>query len=100
MKSKTVRHTLDTLPPLTTAQQAHLKALAAQPDSSIDTSDSAVLDAVQWEVAVRGRFYRPLKQQITTRIDADVLDWLKGQGRGYQSRINAILRKEMLAHKG
>lgn len=100
MKSKTVRHTLDTLPPLTTAQQAHLKALAAQPDSSIDTSDSAVLDAVQWEVAVRGRFYRPLKQQITTRIDADVLDWLKGQGKGYQSRINAILRKEMLAHKG
>ncbi len=99
MKSKTVSHTLDTLPPLTAAQQAHLKALAAQPDSSIDTSDSAVLDAVQWEAAVRGRFYRPLKQQITTRIDADVLDWLKGQGKGYQSRINAILRKEMLAHK-
>lgn len=100
MKSKTVSHTLDTLPPLTAAQQAHLKALAAQPDSSIDTSDSAVVNDAQWGAAVRGRFYRPLKQQITTRIDADVLDWLKGQGRGYQSRINAILRKEMLAHKG
>lgn len=99
MKSKTVSRNLETLPPLTAAQQAHLKALAAQPDSSIDRSDSPVLDAAHWETAVRGRFYRPLKQQITTRIDADVLDWLKGQGKGYQSRINAILRKEMLAHK-
>ena len=99
MKSKTIRHTLETLPPLTTAQQAHLKALAAQPDSTIDKSDSPELGAAQWEAAVRGRFYRPIKQQITARIDADVLDWLKAQGKGYQSRINAILRKEMLAHK-
>jgi uncharacterized protein (DUF4415 family) len=34
--------------------------------------------------------------QITARVDADVLDWLKAQGKGYQSRINAILRREML----
>ena len=99
MKSKIVRHTLDSLPPLTATQQAHLKALAAQPDSTIDTSDSPVLSAAQWDTSVRGRFYRPIKQQITARIDADVLDWLKGQGKGYQSRINAILRKEMLAQK-
>lgn len=99
MKNKTVSHTLDTLPPLTAAQHAHLKALAAQPDSTIDSSDSPVLSAQQWDTAVRGRFYRPVKQQITARIDADVLDWLRGQGKGYQSRINAILRKEMLAHK-
>ncbi|OIQ92959.1 hypothetical protein GALL_250870 [mine drainage metagenome] len=46
---------------------------------------------------MRGRFYRPIKQQITACIDADVLDWLKAQGKGYQSRINAILRREMLA---
>jgi uncharacterized protein (DUF4415 family) len=45
---------------------------------------------------VRGRFYRPVKRQITARVDADVLEWLKGQGKGYQSRINAILRREML----
>ena len=37
-----------------------------------------------------------MKQQITARVDADVLAWLKGQGKGYQSRINAILRREML----
>jgi len=34
------------------------------------------------------------------RVDADVLDWLKSQGRGYQSRINAILRREMLLTSG
>ncbi|MHB1669367.1 conserved hypothetical protein [Thiomonas sp. X19] len=97
MKSKTVSHTLETLPPLTPAQHARLKELAARPDSAIDTSDSPVLTAAQWDAAVRGRFYRPIKQQITARIDADVLDWLKAQGKGYQSRINAILRREMLA---
>jgi uncharacterized protein (DUF4415 family) len=46
--------------------------------------------------ARRGHFYRPRKRQITARVDADVLDWLKAQGKGYQSRINAILRREML----
>ncbi len=50
----------------------------------------------QWKNAVRGRFYRPLKRQITARVDADVLEWLQSQGKGYQSRINAILRREML----
>jgi uncharacterized protein (DUF4415 family) len=52
--------------------------------------------ALQWKHARRGHFYRPLKRQITARVDADVLDWLKAQGKGYQSRINAILRREML----
>jgi len=37
-----------------------------------------------------------VKHQITARVDADVLAWLKSQGKGYQSRINAILRREML----
>jgi uncharacterized protein (DUF4415 family) len=40
--------------------------------------------------------YRPIKRQITARVDADVLAWLKSQGKGYQSRLNAILRREML----
>ena len=38
-----------------------------------------------------------MKRQITARVDADVLEWLQAQGKGYQSRINAILRREMLA---
>ena len=46
--------------------------------------------------AERDRLYRPLKQQLTVRIDADVLQWLKSQGKGYQSRLNDILRTAML----
>jgi uncharacterized protein (DUF4415 family) len=100
MKSKLVSYTPETLPPLTEAQIANLKRLAARPDSEIDTSDIPKLTAEQWKHAVRGRFYRPVKRQITARVDADVLDWLKSHGKGYQSRINAILRREMLAaHK-
>lgn len=37
----------------------------------------------------------PAKQQLTIRLDADVLDWLKANGRGYQTRINRILRAAM-----
>jgi uncharacterized protein (DUF4415 family) len=97
MKKKTVSYTLETLPPLTDEQRANLRALAARPDSEIDYSDIPPLTEEFWKNAVRGRFYKPIKRQITARVDADVLDWLKSQGKGYQSRINAILRREMLA---
>jgi len=97
MKTKIVSYTPETLPPLTDAQIAHLKALAARPDSEIDTSDIPELTDEQWKRGVRGRFYRPVKRQITARVDADVLEWLKSHGKGHQSRINAILRREMLA---
>jgi len=97
MKAKKVSYTLNTLPPLTTKQRANLKALARRPDSEIDTSDIPELTDEQFKNAVRGRFYRPIKQQITARVDADVLAWLKSQGKGYQARMNAILRREMLA---
>lgn len=96
MKTKIVSYTLETLPQLTEAQLANLRRLAARPDSEIDTSDIPELTEEQWKTAVRGRFYRPVKRQITARVDADVLDWLQSQGKGYQSRINAILRREML----
>jgi uncharacterized protein (DUF4415 family) len=92
-----VSYTPDTLPPITEARAARLRALAARPDSEIDFSDIPELTAERWKKGIRGRFYRPVKQQITARVDADVLDWLKSQGKGYQSRINAILRREMLA---
>jgi uncharacterized protein (DUF4415 family) len=97
MKTKMVSYTPETLPELTEAQLANLEKLAARPDSEIDTSDIPVLTAEQWKKGIRGRFYRPVKRQITARVDADVLEWLKSQGKGYQSRINAILRREMLA---
>jgi uncharacterized protein (DUF4415 family) len=73
-----------------------LTALAAMPESAIDFSDLPPLQAHEWKGAVRGKFYRPIKQQLTVRIDADVVAWLKGQGKGYQSRLNEILRSAML----
>jgi len=87
----------DNLPPLSEAQKAELAALATKPDDDIDHSDAASLPDEFWKNAQRGRFYRPVKEQVTTRIDADVLAWLKSQGKGYQARMNAILRREMLA---
>ena len=97
MKKKMVSYTFETLPPLTAKQRAHLKALSERPDSEIDYSDIPPTPDDFWKNAVRGKFYRPVKRQITARVDADVLEWLKSQGRGYQSRINSILRREMLA---
>ena len=97
MKTKMVSYTLETLPPLTEAQRANLRALGARPDSEIDFSDIPEMTDEEWKNAERGHFYRPVKRQITARLDADVLEWLKAQGKGYQSRINAILRREMLA---
>ena len=96
MSTKIVSYTLDTLPPMTEERLAKLEALAARPDSEIDFSDIPELTEEQWKTAVRGNFYRPVKRQITARGDADVLEGLKAQGKGYQSRINAILRREML----
>lgn len=86
------------LPPLTKAQKAELAALAAMPDSAIDTSDIAPLSDAFWKNAVRNPLYKPVKQATTVRIDADVLAWLKSTGKGYQTRINTILRDAML-HK-
>lgn len=96
--SKIVRYEIDlnNLPPLTEERKAELKALAEIPDSEIDYSDIPPLDESFWKNAVRNPFYKPTKTSTTVRVDADVLAWLKSQGKGYQTRINAILREAML----
>ncbi|OAI10301.1 BrnA antitoxin family protein [Methylomonas methanica] len=96
--SKIVRYEIDlnNLPPLTEERKAELKALAEMPDSEIDYSDIPPLDESFWKNAVHNPFYKPTKTSTTVRVDADVLAWLKSQGKGYQTRINAILREAML----
>ena len=96
MKPKMVSYTRETLPPRTAQDEARLKALFERPDSEIDFSDIPEWTEEDFKNAVRGDFYRPLKSQITAKLDKDVLAWLKADGRGYQSRMNAILRREML----
>jgi uncharacterized protein (DUF4415 family) len=95
--TKLVSYTPETLPRMTEERAAEIKAMIDSPNYEIDYSDIPELTDEQLKNAIRGRFYRPMKKQITARLDADVLDWLKKQGKGYQSRMNAILRREMLA---
>ncbi len=81
---------------LTTEQRAELQALKELPDDQIDTSD--IPELLDWSNARRGLFYRPVKKQITLRLDADVIEWFKARaknGRGYQTDINRTLRQHV-----
>ena len=95
----TVKLKLDPNKPLTAAQRKRLAVVAAIPDAKIDYSDiPKQRGEVQWS---RPGALVPLenKQQITLRLDADVLSFFKETGQRYQSRINAALREYIKAHK-
>ncbi len=81
---------------LTAESKRRLEKLARRPDSEIETSDIPELTEKFWQNAGRNPFYRPLKQQLTLRLDADIIAWLRRQGPGYQTRANALLRNAML----
>ena len=75
-------------------QKAEIEALANLPEERIDTTD--IPEILDWSGARRGMLYRPVKQQITLRLDADVLAWFRANapgGRGYQTEINRVLRE-------
>ena len=79
---------------LTPKQRAELQSLASLRDDAIDTSDAPEL--LDWSGAERGLFYRPVKQQLTLRLDADVVAWFKSHttsDEGYQTRIYRALRE-------
>ncbi len=76
--------------------QAQIRALEDLTDDQIDTTDAP--EILDWSDARRGVFYRPVKQQITLRLDADIVAWFKAQarnGRGYQTDINGALREHV-----
>ena len=87
---------LNNPPVLYDEQKVRLEALAKRPDSEVDCSDIPELDENFWKNAVQNPFYKPTKQVTNVRIDADVMQWLKAQGKGYQTRMNKILREAML----
>lgn len=77
-------------PPLTEEQQKEIQALRKKKDKEIDTSDIPEVDGP-------GQFYyfqslKMKKQDIHTKIDSDNLAWLKKDGKGYQARLNAVIR--------
>jgi uncharacterized protein (DUF4415 family) len=91
----------DTSNSLTPEQCAELDALAALPDEHIDTSDAP--EVRDWSGAQRGLFYRPVKQQITLRLDADIIAWFKRKSQdsrdeGYQTSMNRALREYVAQH--
>jgi len=82
---------------LTKAQKLDIRAIAAKRDEDLDFSNAPpVLD---WSGAEIGKFYRPAKRPVTMRLDSDVIDWLKADGRGYQTKANGLLRHAMLHFK-
>jgi uncharacterized protein (DUF4415 family) len=78
---------------LTKKQAKELRTLSRMKDKDIDFSD--IPEKLDWSNALIGKFYRPVKKSLTIRIDADVLAWVKAQGKGYQTRINGYLRDVM-----
>ena len=81
---------------LTRDQQQEIAALEQLPDDQIDTNE--IQETLDWSTAQRGALYRPVKQQITLRLDADIVAWFKRharEGRGYQTDINRALRSHV-----
>ena len=75
------------------------KRLDSMTDDEIDTSDIPVTTPDMFAKAVvkRGLKTKASKSQLTLRVDSDVVKWFKSYGRGYQTRINALLRAYMEA---
>jgi uncharacterized protein (DUF4415 family) len=88
------------LRPLTADEKAELAKLRDLPDEQIDFSDIPDASDEELRTAVRGKFYRFMKQQLTLRLDGDVIDWFKSRakdGKGYQTDINQALREYIAA---
>ena len=77
-------------------RKTQLRAIATMNDEDIDTSDIPELTDEQLKAGVRGALYRPIKRPVTMRLDADVIEWLRQDGPGYQTKANRLLRSEMI----
>jgi uncharacterized protein (DUF4415 family) len=82
---------------MTPEMEARIRALAAMGDEDIDFSDIPRIE--DFTGFVRGAHYRPVKRQLTLRLDADVVDFFEAGGKGYQTRINAALREWVAAQR-
>src|SRR5437660_12571550 len=78
---------------LTKEQKRDIAVIAAKKDADIDFSD--LPSVVDWSGAEIGKFYRPAKKPVTMLLDADVLEWQKAFGKGYQTTVNLLLRYAM-----
>ena len=79
---------------LTPKIQREIRDLTNMPESDINTDD--IPESTNWADAKRGLFYRPVKQQITLRLDVDLVHWFNAharKGRGFQTKFNSALRE-------
>ena len=77
------------------AEQTEKRTASAKRKGRYEIDLTDIPEIVDWGGAVVGKFYRPIKKSLTIRVDADVLAWLRSQGKGYQIRINQVLRAAM-----
>ena len=93
VRERLMKKEITELPP---EVQEQIRALEALPDDQIDMTDAP--EILDWSDAMRGVFYRPVKKQITLRLDADIIAWFRAHargGRGYQTDINGALREHV-----
>jgi uncharacterized protein (DUF4415 family) len=97
-----VEKTFENLPPL---DEEHIENLKKMRDEDIDLSDMPALTQEQLARFVPAKLlnrslYRPVKIPVKVNYDADVLEWFRSFGKGYQTKINSALREYMLTHLG
>jgi len=90
---------INNLPPLSKEDKNNLNKLKNLPDNEIDFSDIPLTTAESWEKSIPNPIFKINKKIISSRIDVDVLSWLKSYGKGYQQIMNNILRREMIRQK-
>ena len=74
-------------------RKSQIQALKKMKDQDINLDD--IPEILDWSKGVRGKFYRPVKQAISIRVDADVLTWFRTRSGKYQSKMNEALREYM-----
>ena len=89
----TVSYTLETLPPVSKKERERVKAIK---DKDIDFSDIPEIKGLSGlRPRLDSKLYKPIKVAVTCKLDADIVAWLKQEGKGYQTRLNSILRQVM-----
>ncbi|MDZ4801998.1 MAG: BrnA antitoxin family protein [Bryobacteraceae bacterium] len=83
---------------LSAKERERLRKMAKKPDDTIDLSDIPEITRLPSD-ATLGKFYRPVKQSVTIRLDSDLVAWLKASGTGYQTRVNEYLRELMTRNR-
>ena len=89
------------IPKMTAEMRRELAALEAMPDDQIDTSDIPEMTEEEWKRGPTyvGLHYSPGKKSVTIRLDTDVVKWFKAQGKGWQTKMNWVLRLYFASHR-